>query len=621
MGTLQGVMFVKGRSRQCGTNLHVLAHLPGDSVQRLNGVPFGMALPRPSGSRLTPQPAAARLELRVGSDRAAFAVVSAKSSPYMTRIHMKAVLRGFVAELWCDLWSWQDVIDLCGRITWSDRNSPSQWSGVDGDDVWIETATGVFWIDYAEKWGMATGGYRVQPHRDYYPDAMSFPFYGCWVPSVPTAAPQGDPLAALWDLRVESIQAARHGPIMALPDLSESWLATGGTIPLTVAAPVSRFDRAFLSQGGGILGLREYASPLYTGTSGNQAPFGIAKDYHLVNSGQDPRRLWQLRESTVDYLLRCHHHYDESGDRLRASDHPGWRTWSTATHDTSSDKLGKTGPVTDAFGRGFVDDQHRGDAYIACVRSLTDDPMLEADAQDRTETDVARAFRSNGWRDAPRAGGRLLQSWCQAYWTTDDDAHKAQLLTLLADEFELWESGINTPTGNLPRAQCGPVKTAEALPLDSRVLDGGPCWRPWQDTLLVVGLYHYLVLLQRAGSAGQADRCRTLLLDIARTSLRYGVVRAANGLLYPLTGVLWLPSGEANQESYYVFPRQGASFGDDAYDMQVGDRGWFSAMGWPTMVQAFLALAPEGEPLRAVANEIVSAPGSAGEAEWCIGSP
>lgn len=567
-----GLFCVKGPTRLCGQDLYVLADLHGDEVRDFDLTDFVDAAPEPVMSALLPEPGSAGLNLAVGGKSAPMQVVAVAPDPrnYRVRIHLKALLHGFHADLWMDLWAWQDVVDIAGRITWSDRQHPGHWSP--HQDAKITVSQGSFQLYYGTRWGQHDG-VEINPlPGQNYPDAFSMPFYGVYVPPIPTNPDPRDPLDGFWDLRVSQIQHAVDGPICGVvPD---------GPLFNTPAAPDEAFVyenfRNMLQIPGQLLDSRYYASPINTGQTGSQRPFGFRRGLEALD---DPRFLHALRESTVDYLLRGHHHLEENGLPVRFDEHPNWRTWSLNTFFTGSDLLGKAEPYP-PIRRGWVDDQHRGDTYIATSRHLTDDPLLAVDLAERTESDLARAKGVMGAKDAPRAGGRLLQSWAMGRWTAYG-AELPKLMLMIESEMALWEDGFDTPTGSMPRTT--PVRPAQVVGTDPRIISGGPAWVPWQDALLVCGLYHVYLTIE--GEVGK--RALALALDLAENSLRYGVVRADDQHLYPLNGVLWSPDGEPQPESYYRFPREGASF-NAAYDMLVGSRGWFEAMGWPTLVQVAL---------------------------------
>lgn len=628
-GFLGGSFYQKAGSRPCGTTFHVLADVPGDTVLRFDGKPVAAVL-TPAISRLCPDPASLRLELQVDNDRALFVVTRTEGiGTHRVRFHMRATLKGFVAELWADVRSFQDLIDVCGRVTWTDQTDPNQWSSVPGERVRIHIQQGNWQIDYATRWGIDTGGFGITSLTgSSYPDAMSMPFYGHWTPAYPLSPPAGDPFAVFWEQRRGTATAAREGPLTALwHDQEGNWFATGSIPVKATGAPDAkaeweRFKRR-LNQPGNLMEAREFASPLNTGQTGDTQGFGFTKDYLLLRS-QDPRRIYQLRESTVDYLLRCHHHAEKNGEPVTYEQHPGLMTWNLATFRTGTDLLGKATETPGdgfAFGRPFVDDEHRADLFIAAVRHVTDDPLLEADLKDRTEMDKARAFRKNKWVAAPRASGRLFQSWAMAWWTTWDEKIRKDIHTLSVDEFALRSTQLQTNTGLVDRKTLGPIRPANVIGTDLRVIDGGPAWVPWNDACLLTGLWHQIALWDGPGNDKPlAAAMRAYWIEVAETILKYGTVRAADGLLYPLSGVLWRPGGEVNSDAYYTFPRAGASFGDDAWDMAVGTHGWFSTLGWPTVVTGYLKIG-ENADIVAIAKEIhdrhLSEP-NVKAAEWMV---
>lgn len=602
-GMLRGLFFQKGSSRPCGTTIYCLADLEGNEVKTYEGNPVEVKL-SPAISKLVPDPTALNLELQVGVNKAKFLVARTEGfGTHRMRFHLRAVCQGFVADLWATVWSWQDIVDLCGRITWSDQSNPDQYIASKGNRPQIVCHDGRFHLDYAVHWGVSDG-FRIELPAEYYPDAMSFPFYGIWHPHWEAFEGEAEPNSAdgyFMELRRLCVHSAQEGPVLALyPKWENNWFAIGrtpngnGLETATYSEEFLRFTRK-LSEPGNIWDQRELASPLNTGQTGDQVPFSLTKDY-VLHASKDPRRIYQLRESTVDYLLRCHHNMEPNGQPVRFEDHPDLRTWHLAKFrapgSTEGDLLGKVNSTDggySAFGRAFVDDEHRGDNYIAAVRHVTDDPLLEADLHDRTQMDLARAFRRNRWVPTPRASGRLFQSWAQAWWTTANEQTRSDLRQLSQDEFSLRETHLQTNTGLILRDSLGKVRPANVIATDPRVIQGGPAFVPWNDACLLVGMWHQMALWKSDGADPElAARMLKYWLEVAETILRYGTVQDPAGNIYPLNGVLWQPMGEPLSDSYYKFPRDGASFSDDAYDMLVGTPGWFNTMGWPTVVTGYL---------------------------------
>jgi hypothetical protein len=565
---------------------------------------------KPGLSSLVPDPTTIKTFLVVAGQRAEFQVVSVQTdSPYRTRIHMRAVLAGYVSDLWFDVWSWQDVVDVRGHIVWSDRSSPYHVAQDMAEDVKILSTVGSYTIYYGHHWGIVDGNVITPLSDGNYPDAMSFPFTGIWEPPLPDdmLPPEDDPLSGLWDTRMDVLEAAREGPVCAMSSrLNGQLYATKSFIPMADSAPGAdeEFQRFLgkLETPGEIHDQREFASPKRTGSTGDQPPFCFVQDYVLAVYA-NPMRIWQLEESTVDYLLRCHHHREADGKPIKEADHKGWRTWNLCTHRTGSDLLGKgseTPGGSHAFGRAMVDDQHAGSDYIDVVRHVTDNPLLEMDLYDRIQGDLARAKRGSrshitGPADAPRAGGRLLKRWAKGWWTTHSDDLRDAIKTLSVEEFALWEEFVATPEGPIARSSIeGPVQPASIIPPDARVIANGPSFMPWQEAVLCIGLLHQFALWDNEGNDSDlALRCLRLFLTISETCIRFGTVRADDGLLYPVNGVLWLPNGEANPPSYYRFPRPGAGY-NEAGDMLVGTLGWFGALGWPTMLAGYIEYGKPG---------------------------
>lgn len=464
----------------------------------------------------------------------------------------------FVA--WAKTWSWQDAVDLRGYIVWSDPTSPAWW--LDEAQVSIETGEPLE-LYFATRCGFtktAAGTWTLW--RGRVPHGVAIPFRGV---VLPTDDGGGDP-HGLSEWRREQLAAAAEAPVLASCDWRQDWLAFGVVPRTSVRSDWERFD-AFLRQPGGLFDARPLANGLDTGGTGAQAPFGATKD--LIALQGDAWRVYELLYSADDYLLRGRHHRELDGRVTTKAIRPRLETWSGSPF--AGDTIGKAMPAPWGWHLAgdrvvLVDDQHRGDAYILAAYALTGDEALADDLLDSIAVDETRAFPRRGWIDAPRATGRLWQSWAKMT-VLFDGATRARLRALAVAE--LVQREAQQPMGT-------PVSPAWTV-RDDRVLPGADAWVPWNDSLLALGAMEQAAAWRRVGDLQLAARFQAYGVRIGRNVVQWGTVRTSFGSTLPLTGVKWAAGGAAQLGSYYTYPRAGAAESPGpGVDMLVGTPGWWT---------------------------------------------
>lgn len=474
---------------------------------------------------------------------------------------------GWHVRLWAKTWSGQDAVDVRGLVSWSDTTTPA-WLL---EQATVELAFGERFQPYFSKrngtqqrgagtWTLWTG--KV-------PFGFAIPFRGVVLPGPDAGANES---TGVEEHRLELLAAAAEGPLVAACRWpAGTWLAFGAVPSRDWRTDPAAF-REFLSSAGSLMDVRPLANLGLVGSTGSQPPFGALKDAAAVTG--DAWRVWELLYSADDYLLRCRHYAENGGAPITRATHPQWETWQGEPEvRLAQDILGKSrtppagwdvvGPRT-----GAVDDQHRGDGYVLATYALTGDEALADDILDSVAVDEARAFRWRGWLDAPRASGRLWQSWARMAVLVPAGPVRNRIRAMAVDELD----------ARLRLRPAGQV-TPEAVVRDDRLLLGMDSWVPWNDSLAALGALEQAAAWRRLGDLALARRFESYAAAVGRNVFRWGVVEAAGGGLVPGVAVRYLAAGEPNPPAYYTFPRAGASFGGGAgVDLQVGTPGWFEWM-------------------------------------------
>lgn len=571
--------FLAAKGPQVGTHSQlwdIRADVPGNGrLELIDYKPItadmAMAFPKPHFSdwieagRLTPvvriTVAGVTMTLRVTTWAIAF------SNAARIRWALAAQGYGWHVRMWADTWLWQDVIDWRGFVAWSDPANPRERIrasvSVELGEPWKLTFNNPTGDTHPDP----TGGWCLLNNKEIV-DGVAIPFRGVILLEDKTPAtpePEREAMKA----------AAVGGPLVATcTDWSGKWLAHGRILSYgrdTAAAKAA--VGALTSKVGTILDERPLANTAETGRSGEQPCFGATKDL-LALSG-DPLRLYEMMWSADDYLLRGLLHYEPTGRLVTAAAHPGRLTWSGLTHPASSDTLGKN--VADrpygwdametsgaAKRLAGVDDQHRGDLYIQAYYALTGDPCTKEQLLHHHEADLARSFRANKWLDAPRAAGRLFQSWANNLLLMPERVEAT--IQMAKDELALWQQKIDAQV-EVPWLQDVIADT---------VLPGKVAAMPWHEALWVLGALAMARALVRIGRPEDAKAFQAGAEKVSANLLKHGTLVGHDGLTYVLNGVAITGDWSAQPESYYQWPRpkavlQNATAADD---LLVGTPGW-----------------------------------------------
>ena len=462
---------------------------------------------------------------------------------------LEAHAAGWHLVCWQTQRPWQDVVDVAGYVTWSDPTSPAWFL----DGVTVELR----WDVPAELYGARRQGLQKTAAgtwtlwRGRMADGFGLPFRGVLIP------PASDPLGR---------GAAESQLFGAATWPDGTWLAFGAR-PDVPATSRQRHDD-WLAGTGTLLDARPGASALETGSTGSQACFGAQKGVGAASG--DPWAIRELLWAADDGVLRCGHHLETNGSPVTRATHPRWETWSQASERNAGDRLGK--PSTQPWGWDrigarsiLIDDQHRGDAPEIAAYALSGDWLLLEDLKLRLNADEARAKSIRGQLDAPRASGRLWQSWAKLA-TVARPEMRAQLQALALRELDLafaaWPAGA-------------PVRPSWVIK-DDRVLPGGlSSWVPWNEAQKVLGALEEARAWGRLGENGASWRFLALAKELSRTIVEYGTLYSTEGQWLLCTGVQYFAGGDAPPAGYYVFPRPGASYSPDpGINLLVGTPGW-----------------------------------------------
>jgi hypothetical protein len=503
---------------------------------------------------------------------------------------------GWHAVVWETIWAWQDAIDVAGYVSWCDP----------GDGRWalprrrVAVGWGAGWDPYGPlRWGMApqTGGGRLVWDGPV-PGGMAFCFRG--IIHKKTA---GDSEATR-----DLLSAAAESPILAVAEWPDgSWFGFGSR-----PDPGSRCNpnvfAAWWNTQGTLADYRPGASLLYAGSTGAQPCFGATKGLQAASG--DPWALQPLLVAADDGLLRCGHYVERDGTPVTIATHPRWTTWSWATHVGSEDLLGKTRLPESARWQcigerdGKVDDQHRGDQpEIAGYVLSGGDPMLAEDLQFRLAVDEARVKGRLGQLDAPRATGRLLQSWAKCAMVAPPGL-RTRWRALAVDTLKTLED--NWPL------RSADVKATQVMH-DARVLpDGLPAWSPWQEGLLVLGLLEQARTWERLGDSTLSVRFLAAAQDLADTVVDFGLLRDADSRWQMGYGVELFGEGNAPPGWYYLVPREGAGYSPSrGTDLVLASSNW-----WPWLAGSIVATRDRVRRAALLADPSVVSQETIEEKEW-----
>lgn len=488
-------------------------------------------------------------------------------SAHLTRITFKDTRRGFHLTGEIRLRSFQPVADFDLSVVWSDPTSPELYLR-DFLPV-IESRGCALHIDFKDLRGFHnidfTGNKFSSNCRLKAVDGCGFRVTGTLIFN-PTQ-----------DLG-EAQEAAASGKILSSCEWDSDFMALGVTrtegfsMP-TEAALGAKWDAINTAPQGSLYDPRRYSNAPFAGQPGDQEPFGAQKGTLLLT---DPVEAALVNVSCDDLLMRGFHHRESDGHRVMFRDHPEWRTFEGVTHyATSADTLGKTRPATNdlwyQLGEGriaFLDDQHRGDKYLLACYAMTGSYVLLDSILDLIETDKARAFRRTGQLDAPRATGRLWQSWADmAMVLPVNSAAKQEVFTLAMEELAKLEAHDVSMGDRVPWMWS--VRSPNYLNNEFDVAF------PWQETLAVLGAEAMCCALHVHGRTDDFARMWRWAKKHAVKLMRYGIVRDnAGNREHPVMAAIY--DSSLWPADYIQADRQGVAFETaPGVNLQIGTDGWF----------------------------------------------
>ncbi len=199
----------------------------------------------------------------------------------------------------------------------------------------------------------------------------------------------------------------------------------------------------------------------------------------------------EARHAAGEEAHRTNHHREADGCVVRSAAHPNWVTWSGRTHfnrSVSSDRLGKPHPEPwpESQGWGGRDNQHWSSLTMASAYLLTRSYSLEMEVDAEIEVYLAGHTLPSthpGWStngiDSSRGIGRTLLSLSWHYLLTG----RADLRTRISERIR--QCIAQQWTG---RNVAGPVRPITHSSPDPRIIGGYDFWRPWEDSLAILGL-------------------------------------------------------------------------------------------------------------------------------------
>lgn len=488
-------------------------------------------------------------------------------SAHLSRITFKDTRRGFHLTGELRLRSFQPVVDFDLSVVWSDPTTPDLYLLDFLPSFEVKGCTAV--IDFKDLRGFHSIDFTNNKFSSNYRlkavNGCGFRLTGSLIFN-PTA-----------DLG-EAQQAALSGKILGACEWESDFMALGVTrtddLHEPTAAELSaRWDAISSGAQGRLYGARRYANAPFAGQTGDQEPFGAQKGSLLLTS---PVEAALVNASCDDLLMRGFHHRESDGRRVMFRDHPEWRTFEGVTHyATSSDTLGKTKPAgndlwyrIDGDRAAFFDDQHRGDKYLLACYATTGSYVLLDSILDLIETDKARAFRRTGQLDAPRATGRLWQSWADmAMVLPVNTAAKQDVFTLAMEELAKLEAHDEAMGDRVPWMWS--VRSPNYLNNEFDVAF------PWQETLAVLGAEAMCCALHVHGRNDDFVRMWRWAKKHAVKLMRYGIIRDVEGNReHPVMAAIY---DSSLWPADYMRPdRPGVAFETArGVNLQIGTDGWF----------------------------------------------
>ena len=443
---------------------------------------------------------------------------------------------GVVLEWWADIYSRDQVVDVWGKLSWSDRRDQN-WNRT-FDAVWLRSGEFVK-FDFETMHGIVNNASKDRDGKFVvllgqhlgFNDGAALPLSGTML-CFKDGALNPDNL----DEAVRNMQAATQGPILGC---SEAWdgqfLACRNLPRITVQTQHEieiewlQFEEALVSYFGWH-NARPIGASRTPGQTGNQEDFGATKGTAVTVLLQ-PRHIYRMRHGTHGDYFRGLNLYELDFKPLTKDNHPNWVTWSGTTHyhtGVSQDRLGKETPKPPATEWYGYDNQHRSQNNLAAYLQLCDDPAAEALVRHHVELDLAdyrRRYPQNG-NGAPRAQGRTVGTWANLRAATG------------IDEFvDLIDASVASSRNQMNALGNGPMRVLGTIGPDLRypVYVNGelqPAVSVWEHGLAIVGLY---LAKKERGSSPWLDE---VLEGVADFLARYALIEDSEGFLL-INGLAW----------------------------------------------------------------------------------
>ena len=469
------------------------------------------------------------------------------SSPAHQRWHIKKAdkIRGLIFEFWADIFHNDPVVEAKGKIVWSDRTDPNPNRVFPAGTLILELGE-FFVLDFDKKKGMSSA---VKSHsssrwKATLNDKEITLNDGAGIPlslnilcfTEEEVDTHGDPEDITnEDVKgILNLQAGALGSISTLSlDWKDKWTSSDNipriSHPSIILEHMSEDLQEWessLEVNTGLFGPSKFGIGKNPGQTGNQDDFGATKGTYIT-SLNNLKFISVFQYAAYTELFRGVNHYEEDGTPLDVDKHPNWTTWNCKTHNSGSDKLGKTWYAPPGTGWNGYDDQHRSQNTFAAYAMLTDDPLIDDQIAHYLTTDRAcyRVKHPNNGPGASRAQGRQLQAWSQMLKLSYDPKWK-----------EIIDIRINAIANNPPLNIENEMKVLAWRGPDGRKLiykDGEltNSTSMWEHGLAAVGLYNLY-------KQHPTEDVRKSLTIVCETLLKFGYF-VDNELYYTVDDVAY----------------------------------------------------------------------------------
>lgn len=435
-----------------------------------------------------------------------------ESSPIHVKLFIQQAIptSGLIFEYVLTINHNDPVVDLRGKIVWSDRTDPISYKSF--KYLFLKCGEYVA-LDFATRYGCSapifdpTHRWIINLGKDIrFKDGSAIPVTGQILtfigPNVGDVITSATPNMADDDsLDFESLLAALFGEVVGCShDFDSQWLASlniprRSDMSVLVSEAQQKWT-AFQSMIGTAANYyvnRPLGIGPTSGITGDQEDFAATKGTYVV-SAHDPRHIIAYRYSIYADLFRGFMHY-ENYVPLILENHPRWVTWSGVTHYSSSvspDRLGKTDtPLSTPFnGWTGYDDEHRSQNNLAAYIMLSDDWLAEDIVMHHITTDLASyrmRYLSLGG-GAARAQGRTAGAWAN-FIPLFDGPIVNKLITLLNARWQSAKSNTKFINTKLVKVldNHSPDYRKPIFDTNGNLL---PTWSIWEHALTAIGFYN-----------------------------------------------------------------------------------------------------------------------------------